>query len=52
MTNYYFMGESLETSVPWSKLNIVMDKVQAKIVEMCKERKINENYIFASYRVT
>jgi alkyldihydroxyacetonephosphate synthase len=31
MTAYYMMAESLETSVPWSKLNIVMVKVSEKV---------------------
>jgi len=48
---YYFMAESFETSVPWSNVLEVCNKVKDRIRNSCKEKGIKYNP-FVTCRVT
>lgn len=41
--NYYFMAESFETSVSWSKVLELCNRVKARITNSCKEKGIIYN---------
>ena len=52
VSNYRFVAESFETSVPWSKLSQLCNNVREKIFSSCKAKGIPEDAVFASFRVT
>jgi alkyldihydroxyacetonephosphate synthase len=49
--NYHFIAESFETSVPWSNVLVVCEKVKLKVVASCKEHGVT-TAPFVSCRVT
>lgn len=49
--NHHFMAESFETAVPWDKMTNMIEKVNKRIMDSCRQRGVN-SHIFCSSRVT
>ena len=50
MTMYHIVGETMETSVPWSKLNAVCEAASNRLIELHKKHNI-PGKPYLSYRV-
>ncbi len=50
MTRYHIVGETMETSVPWSKINVVCAAAQKQLTELHKKYNI-PGKPYLSYRV-
>ena len=50
MTRYHIVGETMETSVPWSKINDVCDAARDRLTELHKKHNI-PGKPYLSYRV-
>jgi alkyldihydroxyacetonephosphate synthase len=51
-TDYCFIAESFETSVPWSKVSSLCEKVRASMINWTRSKGIEYDRVFLSFRVT
>lgn len=50
--NHHFVAESFETSVPWSKVSTLCEKVGDRLVKAAVKRGIDDNKVLSSFRIT